>query len=37
VFDYIQMFYNPAPKHTRNVMLSPIEFERQRKAKAEGE
>ncbi|GAB5374233.1 MAG: hypothetical protein AcusKO_06950 [Acuticoccus sp.] len=36
VFDYIEMFYNPTRKHARNGMLSPIEFERQHKPKAEG-
>ncbi|WP_460437323.1 IS3 family transposase, partial [Ancylobacter sonchi] len=36
VFDYIEMFYNPTRKLARNGMLSPIEFERQHKAKAEG-
>lgn len=36
VFDYIEMFYNPKRKHARNGMLSPVEFERQRKMKAEG-
>lgn len=36
VFDYIEMFYNPTRKHARNGMLSPIEFERQHKAKTEG-
>lgn len=36
VFDYIEMFYNPRRKHVRNGMLSPIEFERQQKMKAEG-
>ena len=36
VFDYIEMFYNPIRKHARNGMLSPIEFERQHKAYAEG-
>ncbi|MCR9057086.1 MAG: IS3 family transposase, partial [Rhodobacteraceae bacterium] len=36
VFDYIEMFYNPRRKHVRNWMLSPIEFERQQKMKAEG-
>jgi len=36
VFDYIEMFYNPTRKHARNGMLSPVEFERQHKAKAEG-
>ena len=36
VFDYIEMFYNPKRKHVRNGMLSPVEFERQQKMKAEG-
>ena len=36
VFEYIEMFYNPKRKHTRNGMLSPIEFERQQKNKTEG-
>lgn len=36
VFDYIEMFYNPKRKHVRNGMLSPVEFERQKKVKAEG-
>ena len=36
VFDYIEMFYNPTRKHARNGMLSPVELERQHKAKAEG-
>ena len=35
VFDHIEMFYNPTRKHARNGMLSPIEFERQHKAKVE--
>jgi putative transposase len=26
--DYIEMFYNPIRKHTRNGMLSPVELER---------
>ncbi|MBG6176931.1 transposase InsO family protein [Labrenzia sp. EL_208] len=30
------MFYNPKRKHVRNGMLSPVEFERQQKMKAEG-
>ena len=34
-FDYIEMFYNPARKHVRNGMLSPIEFEQQQKMKTE--
>lgn len=29
VFDYIQMFHTPTRKHTRNGMLSPVEFELQ--------
>lgn len=29
-------FYNPNRKHVRNGMLSPVEFERQQKMKAEG-
>jgi len=36
VFDYIEMFYNPKRKHTTNGMLSPVEFERQRKTRTEG-
>ena len=36
VFDYIEMFYNPTRKHVRNGMLSPVEFERQRKLRPEG-
>ncbi|MCA3657814.1 MAG: IS3 family transposase [Methylobacterium sp.] len=36
VFDDIEMFYNPIRKHARNGMLSPIEFERKHKVKAEG-
>ncbi|MFK3781670.1 IS3 family transposase [Agrobacterium sp. NPDC089420] len=31
VFDYIEMFYNPKRKHVRNGMLSPVEFEKQKK------
>jgi putative transposase len=31
IFDYIEMFYNPKRKHVRNGMLSPVEFERQKK------
>lgn len=26
IFDYIEMFYNPKPKHARNGMLPPVEF-----------
>ncbi|KEO55563.1 hypothetical protein DT23_06210 [Thioclava indica] len=36
VFDYIEMFYNPKRKHARNRMLSPVEFEQQRKLSPEG-
>ena len=36
VFDYIEMFYNPTRKRAWNGMLSPVEFERQHKAKAKG-
>jgi len=36
VFDYIEMFYNPKRKHTKNGMLSPVEFERQRRMRTEG-
>lgn len=36
VFDYIEMFYNPERKHTRNGMLSPVDFERQQEMKTEG-
>ncbi|MBN9671700.1 IS3 family transposase, partial [Roseibium aggregatum] len=36
VFDYIEMFYNPKRKHARNGMLSPVEFERQRKMNTKG-
>jgi putative transposase len=36
VFDYIEMFYNPKRKHVRNGMLSPVEFERQKKTSTEG-
>jgi len=31
VFDYIEMFYNPQRKHTKNGMLSPVNSERQQK------
>lgn len=36
LFDDIEMFYNPIRKHARNGMLSPVEFERKHKVKAEG-
>ncbi len=37
VFEYIEMFYNPKRKHTKNGMLSPVDFEnRQQKLKQAG-
>lgn len=27
MLDYIEMFYNPARKHTNNGMLSPFDYE----------
>lgn len=36
VFDYIEMFYNPARKQVRNGMLSPAQVERAADFKAEG-
>ena len=27
MFDYIKMFYNPNRKHTKNGMLSPVDYE----------
>jgi len=36
VFEYIEIFYNPKRKHTNNGVLSPVEFERHHKMKAEG-
>lgn len=36
VFDYIEMFYNPQRKHARNGMLSPINFEQQKKMNPQG-
>ncbi len=37
VFEYIEMFYNPKRKHTKNGMLSPVDFEtRQLKLKKAG-
>lgn len=36
VFDYIEFFYNPNRKHGNNGMLSPIEFEKQKKWKSLG-
>ena len=35
IFDYIEMFYNSKRKHVRNGMLSPVEFERQKKVNSE--
>lgn len=31
VLDYIEIFYNPQPKYAKKGVLSPVEFERQRK------
>lgn len=36
VFDYIEIFYNPKRKHANNVMLSPVNFERQQKMNPQG-
>jgi len=36
LFDHIEVFYNPKRKHARNWMLSPVDFERQKKLKFEG-
>ena len=36
VFDYIEMFYNPKRKHTKNGLLSPVEYERQQTLRTEG-
>ena len=37
IFDYIDMFYIPKRKHTRNAMLSPVDFQnRQRNVSQEG-
>ena len=36
VFDYVEMFHNPKRKHTKNGMLSPVEFERQQETITEG-
>ncbi len=37
VFDYIEMFYNPNRKHTKNPMLSPVDYEiKQRKMNEAG-
>ena len=36
MFDYIEMFYNPTRKHTKNGMLSPVDFERQHETVTEG-
>ena len=33
VFDYIEMFYNSKRKHGKNGMLSPIDYEQQKKVK----
>jgi putative transposase len=31
VFDYIECFYNPKPRHSTIGYLSPVEFEKQMK------
>ena len=36
VFDYIEMFYNTKRKHTKNGLLSPVEYERQQTLRTEG-
>lgn len=36
MFDYIKMFDNSRRKHMRNGILSPVEFERQRKTRTKG-
>lgn len=36
VFDYIEMFYNPKRKHANNGMLSPANFEKQKKLNPQG-
>jgi putative transposase len=36
IFDYIEMFYNPKRKHVRNGMLSPVDYEQQKKISSEG-
>lgn len=36
MFDCIEIFYNPTRKHARNGTLSPIEFEREHNAQADG-
>lgn len=36
VLDFIEAGYNPARKHAKNEMLSPVEFERQHPARRQG-
>jgi len=36
IFDYIELFYNPKRNHGNNLMLSPVEYERQHKMKPQG-
>jgi NAD(P)-dependent dehydrogenase (short-subunit alcohol dehydrogenase family) len=36
MFEYIEMSYNSKRKDVRNGMLSPVNFERQRKTATEG-
>tara|TARA_R110002110_G_scaffold415612_7_gene652322 strand:- start:132369 stop:132503 length:135 start_codon:yes stop_codon:yes gene_type:complete len=35
-FGYIKIFYNPRRNHTKNGMLSPVEFERKQETATEG-
>ncbi len=36
IFNYIKLFCNPKRKHRKNGMLSPIDYERQRKMRLQG-
>lgn len=36
IFDYIEMFYNPKRKYVRNGILSPVNYEQQKKTSSEG-
>ena len=36
LFGYIEMFYKPKRKNARNGMLSPVDFERQKRLRHEG-
>lgn len=35
VFDYIEMFYDPTPKHTSNGLLPPVDYETEQKKMSE--